>query len=87
MNMATVDVRDVAQAHLNGILKPEVANQRFLLVSHSLWFRDLGIELHDKFGKDYPKCAHKPLPKIVCQIGSFFSSDMRIMNDEWGVEA
>jgi len=32
-----VDVREVAEAHLQAILKPEAANKRFILVNNSVW--------------------------------------------------
>jgi hypothetical protein len=38
MKFPVVDVRDVAQAHLQGILKPAAANNRFMLVSKPEWF-------------------------------------------------
>ena len=79
-----VDVRNVAQAHLNGILKPEAAGQRFMLVGHTINFIELGNVVYEKYGKDYPKCAHKPLPRFVARLGSFFNNDMRMMNNGWG---
>lgn len=32
-----VDVREVAEAHLQAILKPEAANKRFILVNTCVW--------------------------------------------------
>ena len=84
MQLPMVDVRDVAQAHLNAILRPEANGQRFMLVGHCIWFTDMGVALFNKYGKDYPKCAHKPLPRIIARIGSIFSNEMKMMNANWG---
>ena len=48
--MPVVDVRDVANAHLQAILRPEAANKRFMLVQDSIYFPELGVALHDKWG-------------------------------------
>lgn len=37
--MPLVDVRDVAQAHLQAIKVDEAKNKRFVLSSESLWFK------------------------------------------------
>ena len=42
MYFPMVDVSNVAQAHLNGILKPEAAGQRCMLVGHTINFIELG---------------------------------------------
>jgi len=36
-----VDVKSVAEAHLNGIKIAEAANQRFVLVNGSYWLKDI----------------------------------------------
>ncbi len=36
-----VDVREVAEAHLQGLKRKEAANKRFVLVNSSLWFKDV----------------------------------------------
>jgi len=45
-----VDVRDVAQAHVEALLRPEAAGKRFILVEHpSRWLLDLGDILVRQF--------------------------------------
>ena len=36
-----VDVRDVAQAHINAIEIPEAANRRYILHAESMWFKTM----------------------------------------------
>jgi hypothetical protein len=40
-----VDVRNVAEAHLQAILISEAAGKRFILVNESYWFMDLSVWL------------------------------------------
>lgn len=47
--MGLVDVRDVAQAHLEGIKKPAAANKRFILVENAYWFSKVGDMLHQNW--------------------------------------
>ena len=45
-----VDVRDVAQAHLNGIKVPEAANKRFALCGDTYTFKELCEKIIKKYG-------------------------------------
>ena len=49
-----VDVRDVAEAHLNAITIPEAAGHRFILCESCYWFKDIADFLRESHGKDYP---------------------------------
>jgi len=48
-----------------------------------MWFNDIGQAIFDKYGKIYnpPK---KVLPKLICQIGSIFDKDVRLIMPQWG---
>ena len=48
-----VDVRDVAQAHLQAIKVPEARNQRFLLIEGTHTFKQLSETLKAHFGDGY----------------------------------
>ena len=50
-----VDVRDVAEAHLNACTIPEAGGNRFVLVESCYWFKDIADCLFESHGKDYPK--------------------------------
>jgi dihydroflavonol-4-reductase len=85
MQFPIVDVRDVAEAHLQGLLKPEAANKRFLLVADSVWFQDLGTALNEKYGKDY-KVVHKLVPKFLMRIVSIWDKEAAAIVPMWGLE-
>lgn len=40
-NLAMVDVRDVAKAHINAMTVPEAAGNRHLLSSSNIWMSDM----------------------------------------------
>ena len=64
MQMPIVDVRDVAEAHLQGLLRPEAANKRFLLVADSVWFQALvtrSTELDSTPQQARPACKTETL--------------------------
>jgi len=48
-----VDVRAVAQAHLNAIKIPEARNQRFMLINGNFWMKDFMTSLAKEF-PDWP---------------------------------
>ena len=89
VQMPSVDVRDVAKAHLNAILIPEAANQRFILCSESCWFKDYGQWLDEVYGKQGSKkykVVNKELPKLLCTIVAFFDKELATIMPFWGKE-
>ena len=82
--MPVVDVRDVAEAHLQAILKPDAANKRFILVADSIWFHELGIALNEKYGKDY-KVVHKLVPKFLMEIVAIWDKEVAAIVPLWGL--
>ena len=55
---ACVDVRDVAEAHLQAVLRDDIKNRRFIMVSENYWFTELGEILHSHYGDNgYPNAC------------------------------
>ena len=50
IHQAIVDVRDVAAAHIEAMLRPEAAGERFIVSDEALWLREIG----DVLAKAYP---------------------------------
>ena len=44
-----VDVRDLAQAHLQAMKRPEAANKRFIASNETVWYKDLIGAVAEKF--------------------------------------
>lgn len=49
-----VDVRNVAQAHLEAAIRDEANGKRFILCEKALFFSELGDALKEKYGDKYP---------------------------------
>ena len=49
LNCPVVDVRDVAQAHLNSIKLDKAQNKRFILSDEMMWWTDIAVSLHAEF--------------------------------------
>lgn len=45
IHQAIVDVRDVAAAHIEAMLRPEAAGERFIVSAQALWLREIGAVL------------------------------------------
>jgi dihydroflavonol-4-reductase len=49
-----VDVRNVAEAHLNAIKVPEARNHRFILTARTFRFKEMCEKLKEQYGDKYP---------------------------------
>ena len=81
-----VDVRDVAQAHLLAIQRPEAANKRFILVERSFWMTELGEILAKDFKQHSYSVVTKECPKWMASIASVFLSELAQTMKVWGVK-
>ena len=87
VHMPMVDVREVADAHLFAILKPEANGHRFLMVSESIWLPKLGMILKEAFGKDgYPTVTTNTIAKPLVWMASWFDNDADDFLQAWGRE-
>jgi len=54
-----------------------------------VWFKELGVYLDEVYGtkgsKKY-KVVKKELPKLLCQIVSFFDKELAVIMPSWGIE-
>ena len=57
--MPLVDVRDVAQAHLEGIKRPAAAGNRYMLSGEAIFMNEINGALADKFPQY--KASRKPV--------------------------
>lgn len=83
--MGFVDVRDVANAHLQAVLRPEAAGKRFLLSDDTIWFKDMFEILKEGYGDRY-KINTNELSYWIAWVGSFFDSQLASMLIFWGQE-
>ena len=75
-----VDVRDVAQAHIIAMEKPECNGKRYLLVSESnVPFLTIAQIVNKEFGPQGYKTGTMKIPKFFAWIYSKFNSDMNMI--------
>ena len=76
-----VDVRDVADAHYEAMLKPAAAGRRYALVGRYAWMIDVSRILH---GAGYKSPTIK-LPNFMVHILARFDKSMRLLKSGLGV--
>ncbi|PAV75727.1 hypothetical protein WR25_11683 [Diploscapter pachys] len=76
LNMALVDVRDVARAHLEAMRRPETDGERILVASTpSIWFRDIARTLRKEFSSQGYKIPRVQAPYFMVWMFSFFDAE------------
>lgn len=86
IHMGAVDVRNVAQAHLQAIKVPEAAGKRFLLVEGSYWFREIGEIMNKNYKDQGYSVAYKEMPKFAIWMASWFDKSADAALQYWGCE-
>jgi nucleoside-diphosphate-sugar epimerase len=76
-----VDVRDVAFAHLQGLKVKEAANQRFILCSKSLWFKEVAAAINTQL-PGY-KIKTKELGFCPVKVASFVDPGVKQILPLW----
>ena len=84
--MPVVDVRDCAEAHLLALKRPEVANQRFVLVNKTIWIKNLSEILYNEFHPQGLNFTTSELPKWLASVASLFIGELKPVLKDWGVE-
>ena len=86
IKMALVDVRDVAQAHVNCIGSDEAQGQRFLLVNEALWCREIGAIYDNAFGNQGYTIPTNEACYCLVRTAACFRADARKVCQYWGAE-
>uniref|UniRef100_A0A7S3ICJ8 Uncharacterized protein n=1 Tax=Strombidium inclinatum TaxID=197538 RepID=A0A7S3ICJ8_9SPIT len=85
LQLPTVDVRDIAQAHLQAVLVKEAANKRFLMSARTIWLGEMGHALKEYYGDYYSPCQRE-LPWLVCWFAQWVIPDFKITMPLWGLD-
>ena len=81
-----MDVRDVAQAHINAITIPEAAGNRFMLVSGSYWFKEISDWLRESHGKYYKRIPKSHISYFKVSIGALYYENAKFAKANWKKE-
>lgn len=80
INFCIIDVRDVAQAHIVAMEKPECSGNRYILASGTaLNFHEIIRILAEEFEHQGYKIGKRKIPKFVAWFGSFFSNELKMV--------
>ena len=79
IGFSVVDVRDLADLHVQAMRAPEAAGQRFLGVGDFLWMEDMAKLLRDHFGQHASKVPTRRLPDFVLRLAALFQHEARFM--------
>jgi nucleoside-diphosphate-sugar epimerase len=74
-----VDVRDVAEAHILAMTRPEAAGQRFIANGDFMWMKEVAAVLRARLGERGAKVPTKELPDIVVKVGAAVSPALRTL--------
>lgn len=73
-----VDVRDVAAAHLQSMVTPEAAGERFLLSNGpAVSMTEIGATIRASLGEAAPKVATRTVPSLVVRVAALFNNEFR----------
>ena len=78
ISMHSVDVRDVARAHLAAMEKPEAAGKRFILYNKSIWMRDAAEVISAEFAPMGYKILLRNIPKFLIWAFKWFNADAKL---------
>ena len=71
-----VDVKDVADMHIEAMINPKAAGKRFLLSSESLWFKDISNILRSY---NFDKAPKFTAPNLLVKILAIFDKELKIV--------
>ena len=82
ISFATVDVRDVASAHLSAMVSPEAAGQRFICAEANHFMMEIAQILKTRYGDQGFRVPTRPLPSFALRVMALFDSTVRLaLND------
>ena len=79
VSMPSVDVRDVARAHLAAMEKPEAAGKRFILYNKGIWMRDMAEVISAEFAPMGYKIPLRNFPKFLMWALKWFNAETKMM--------
>jgi nucleoside-diphosphate-sugar epimerase len=82
----TVDVRDVASAHLAAMTTPEAKGQRFCCCVDFVWMKEMAAILNEHFADRGYKVPTRPLPDFVLRIAGLFDKVAAVVAPRLGLE-
>lgn len=77
--MPICDVRDVATAHVKALTVPEAAGHRHVIVSASVWMREVAMILHKEFKQHGFSVPTMNAPNFVVWLSAFMDKTYKLV--------
>ena len=84
LGLAVVDVRDLAQAHIAAMERPDAAGERFLATGEFLWMPQIARILRDGLGADGARVPTQVMPNWLVRIVAIFEPRLRMFRHDLG---
>ena len=85
MSFPTVDIRDVAAAHIRAMEVPEASGQRYLVAGKVMWMREIADVIRAEFEPQGYSIASRMLPKGLVWALKFVSPKMKWLYRQIGL--
>ncbi len=79
-----VDVRDVADLHLEAMLAPEAGGERFIAVAEFLWMAEVAEVLRRELGPAAQKVPTRKVPDLLVKAMGLFDPSVRTVTNQLG---
>ena len=86
LSLPSIDVRDLAAAHVAAMVKPEIAGERLIAVKETIWLTELSQILAAAYGPRGYKVRIRELPDFLVKLASLFDPQIRLIVDMLGKE-
>lgn len=83
-SLPVVDVRDVAEAHVRALERPESAGKRFLAADETMWFSDIAKTVKAAFPER--KVVTREAPNIFIRFLALFDDEIKAIVPELGTK-
>ena len=84
LGWGSVDVRDVAVAHVKAMETPAAAGQRFCCVAEDAWMRDIAAILKEHYAQRGYKIPTFVMPNFMVRLAAIFDKAVRVVVYELG---
>lgn len=75
--LSITDVRDLAAMHVQALITPEAAGERFIVVGERVWMAEAAEILRSALGNRAPKIPRRVLPDGLVRVASWFLPPLR----------
>ena len=82
-----VDVRDLADLHVEAMTSEGAAGERVIASGEFLWFREVAQLLRDELGDEARRVSTRRLPDVVVRVGARFNPELAQMKPGLGRRA